>query len=694
MAKKQTARPSPARAPVEPVPSPRRHRILPAIGLALVFLLKLIVLWQLKDHPLLQPDAGLDTTAYANLARRVIAGDYGLGPGLYYVSPFYIYFLALCYGVTKSFTAVRVIQIALGTLTVACIFVMTREWYGRRAAWIASAAAALCGVLTFYEVLLLQSAVDGVLTAGGLCALTLALRGRELKLATLTVTPPAWFLAAGTIFAVQTLNRPNVLLPAVGFVLLLTAMRRVKPALWVVAGLALGLAPVAVRNLAVAHEWSLVSSHGGLNFYIGNHANATGLYEFVPGVRPGIEGQRDDTRRVAETAVGHSLSDAEVSDYFFSLGRTWMLDHPIAALALDARKLFYVFHADHIPLPFSYAFYADDAGTLLRGLVVNPWLIVPLGLVGLTLVAPRGERAAFVIWVSFVPAYAVGVAVFFVAERYRLPLFIPMCVGTGALIDRSIAVATSRESSSTRWLVIAAGATPVLLGLVQWPIGLTDSREGDRTRMAMLAIEGGRYDEGERWAALAIKDSTTLASVEATIGRGLIAAGQSPRALPYLQQAKAHSAFDPQVGLDLAAALKGTGDPAGALSMLSSVQFAADADPSLELAAGRLAATLGANDLALAHFRAVVGRHPEMADAWAQLGFSLLTTNQLGDAAHALGEAVRLNPKDATAFGGLAVCELRLNQRDEAIAHARTALALDPGEALARQVMSALKAGG
>ena len=62
--------------------------------LAGVFVLKLLVVLQLRDHPLLQPDAGLDTTAYVELAGGCSPGDLALGPGLYYVSPLYIYFLA------------------------------------------------------------------------------------------------------------------------------------------------------------------------------------------------------------------------------------------------------------------------------------------------------------------------------------------------------------------------------------------------------------------------------------------------------------------------------------------------------------------------------------------------------------------------------------------------------------------------
>src|SRR5687767_4079943 len=136
-----------------------------ALFLAAIFVIKLVVALQLGRHPLLQPDAGLDTTAYVELAKRVVEGDLTLGPGLYYVSPLYIYFLALVYGITKSFTAVRIVQVALGTIAVALIFLTAREWFGRRAAWISAVVAGLCGVFTYYEALLLQSSLDVFLTS-------------------------------------------------------------------------------------------------------------------------------------------------------------------------------------------------------------------------------------------------------------------------------------------------------------------------------------------------------------------------------------------------------------------------------------------------------------------------------------------------------------------------------------------------
>jgi tetratricopeptide (TPR) repeat protein len=306
---------------------------------------------------------------------------------------------------------------------------------------------------------------------------------------------------------------------------------------------------------------------------------------------------------------------------------------------------------------------------------------------------PREHRPEFLVWASFVPAYAAAVAVFFVAERYRVPLFVPLCVGAGACVDRAItAIASPDGGSSRRWLAMAGGAAALLLALVQWPVALSDSREGDRVRMAMHEMEAGRYDEAERWATLAIQASTSPDNVRATIGHGLV--GRHPaRALAYLGPVRQRGSRDPQVLLDFATVLKDTGNTAGALDVLQDLRFPPGTDVSLQLQAGRLAATLGAPDLALRLFRDVVRVRPDLAQAWAQLGFNLLVRGDLDEAARALAEAVRLNPRDAVALGGLAVCELRLGRREDALTHAAAALAIDPHEALATQVVAALKVG-
>src|SRR5207249_1083253 len=126
--------------------------------------------------------------------------------------------------------------------------------------------------------------------------------------------------------------------------------------------------------------------------------------------------------------------------------------------------------------------------TALRFYVIGPWLLIPLGLAGLILGGPpsplrspsprrgfppsplRGfggtggeaggygetseirDRAYFA-WASFVPAYAAAVALFFVAERYRLPLLVPLCAGAGAFIDLVV-----RAFEARRWPTLAVAA--------------------------------------------------------------------------------------------------------------------------------------------------------------------------------------------------------------------------------------------
>jgi 4-amino-4-deoxy-L-arabinose transferase-like glycosyltransferase len=439
---------------------------------ALAFVLKLIVLLQLRDHPLTHPDAGLDTTAYVGLATQVVAGDVALGPGLYYVSPLYIYFLAAGLAVFDSFTAVRLFQIVLGAASVGFIYLTARAWFGARAAMLAGTVAALTGLFTFYEVLILQASIDAFLTSAALYFLTRGLvppKGGNYTAAKQSRTNPKEILVAsafrrndllisGFFFGIQTLNRPNIL-PAAGGVALVMFLvtRRVRPAALLAAGLLVGLAPVAIRNAVVARQWSFVSSHGGLNFYIGNSERATGFYTHVPGITPTIAGQEKDARLVAERALGRPVTDAETSSYFFGLAWMWIRDHPGDALGLFLRKFYYVFNAAHVPLPHSYPFFAYDASTALRFYIVGPWLLIPLGLAGLIFVRPpsplrptsRSDRfveagrdgetgklpdGAYLVWASFVPLYAASVALFFVAERYRLPLLVPLCVGAGAAL--------------------------------------------------------------------------------------------------------------------------------------------------------------------------------------------------------------------------------------------------------------------
>ena len=484
---KRRARPA-ARPPT--TPAPRRSSATAAIVLlAAACASKLAVVWRLHDHPLLQPQEGLDSQVYFELARRVAAGDLALGAEPFFVAPLYAYVLGMLLAVSDgSLWFARGAQAVLGTGAVGLIMATARRWAGDRAGLAAGALAAATGLFTFHEALILQAALDPFLTALALFLISRALPDGGV----------GRFAAAGAAFGALALNRPNALLAAAAIVIELIARRGARPR-WraagaFTAGLALAIAPATLRNLAVSGEPVLIASHGGLNLYIGNNPDADGTYRSVPGITPNVAGQARDATRVAEQERGRSLTAGDVSRHFTGKAWDWIRSEPAAALTLFLRKLAYVFNEAELALNLSYRYYSRDEPTLLRLLRVGPWLLVPLGVTGL-LFGPQRRAPGFLVWASFVPAYALSVAVFFVSGRYRLPLLVPLCVGAGCAVEWAW---RARERPS-RMLAAAAACLAFCAAIAWWPWPLDEGRQAERAQMGLWLIDQGRLDQARAY---------------------------------------------------------------------------------------------------------------------------------------------------------------------------------------------------
>jgi len=604
------------------------------------------------------------------------------------------------------------VQVALGTAATALIYVAAREWFGTRAAWLAGGLSALTGLFTFYESLLLQAALDPFLTAASSACLALGLKRGDRR----------WYILAGLAFGVQTCNRPNVAVPAALVALLLLVTRRWYPAAVFTAGLLLALTPVTLRNIVVSDYWSPVtSSQGGLNFYVGNNPLSDGTYRPVPEITPDISGQQEDTRRVAEQAVGHHLDDSGVSWYFYGLGLKWMREQPRAAAKLFAYKLSLAFSAGYIWLNYSYPFFAYDARTLLRVLVVGPWLLIPLGLVGLA-VAPNRRRLDYLIWASFIPAYALAIAVFYVTDRYQLPVLVPLCVSAGAALDFFVGAVSARR------LAVLAVATTVFFAVFAWvnrPLRLDDGIAEERTRMAERMVTLGRYEEGEQWAARAAQVHPRPGAVHFRLAQWLLVHDQSAAAIAHFQKA---IEFDPsqpiadyalgetfldaerpkeaiahlrraleagvrvdQAGYDLVRALGATGDRVAAVGVLREVRPARADDATRWAALGQLGNQLQEPDLAEMFCRQALAARPDFAPAHAQLGLSFNMRSRWADAARELEEAIRLEPRDANAHIELAIADASMGRQPDARLHIQQALQLEPASERAQRLQRAFK---
>jgi len=692
----------------------------PAWAVLAAFAVRLGVLAQIHDHPLLQPTGGLDSDVYVRLAARAAAGDWTLGPEPYFVSPLYVYFLAVLSRVAgPSLLVPQVVQALLGATAVGLVAATARRLFdSRTAASVAAWLAALTGVVVFHEVVLLQSSLDPFLTALALFALV---RASEAGGA-------AGFAIAGGCFGLLVANRPNALVAAAAIGVAVVCAGRTRRALAqataLAAGLLLVLAPIAVRNRLVAGDWVLVSSHGGLNLYIGNNAEADGTYRSVPGITPSIEGQARDAKRVAEKALGMSLSASQVSGYFSRRAFDWMRAQPRAAAALLIRKLAYVANAVEVPLNYSYAYFKRDEPTLLRFLVVGSWLLVPLGLVGLVVKPLGAARPAWWAWAAFVPAYALSVALFFVAARYRLPLLVPLCASAGAAVAE---LATCLRSGRTRPAALASIAFLALLLLCNWDIGLDDGRGPQASEMILLHVAANRDVEaaallarteplldnpgllyyrmglaysgrGEPGRAAsfftrALQADPRQPDIELSLGQALLATGRALEAEPHLRAARDAGTAPLESGHALSRALAALGRNEEAIDALRQAAAPGVEPPEIALELGQLALGLNAPELAEPLFGELVRRRPSAAEAREAHGLALAQLGRPVQARAELEEALRLEPARASACFNLAVLALREGRHAEAHRLAQRAAALRPDYAQARELAARLEAG-
>jgi tetratricopeptide (TPR) repeat protein len=698
--------------------------------LATALAVRAVVAWQLHDHPLLQPVGQLDSGVYVALARQLAGGDLLLraatGGEPFFLAPLYVYFLGLVFALTAgSLVAAKALQVLLGTAAVGLLHAAARPWLGRPAALVAAALLALTGPVVFHEAILLQAALDPFLIALGLFAVSRALRAGR---------PVDWALA-GAAVGLFALTRPNALLWGLGLALALPVARGLarggRETAALVLGIALGVAPATVRNLVVSGEPVLVSSHGGLNLYVGNRAEADGTYRHVPGITPDIQGQAGDARRVAEEAAGRRLTAREVDAHFRGLAWEWMRSHSKDAARLFLRKLAYVVAAPEISLNYSYAYYALDEPTLLRWLVVGAWLLVPLGLLGFADrlwsgppagLDPAGGRWGFALWALVVPVYAVSVAAFFVSARYRLPLFVPLAGGGGFALVRLVEAARGRV---TRRLGAYAAALVLLFALALWPHGLDDGRPEERTVMLLWLVDNGQAQEALRRlpaveaahpeparlllrlgqalddnreagaAAQLLERSLALdpsrAETRLALGQALFDAGRPRDAIPHLRAALKAGFRPDAAGFSLVQALAATGEAVEAAARLERLSLPPRTDAARLLVVGSTALQLGRPDLAIRFLNAGIAQDPLMAALREKRGLALVMLGRPGEARPELEEARRLDPASASVCLNLAVLEAQEGRLEAARTLAREALRLQPDYPQARGLLEVLE---
>ncbi|HET9299852.1 MAG TPA: tetratricopeptide repeat protein [Candidatus Polarisedimenticolaceae bacterium] len=468
----------------------------PALLFAVALALRLIHLATVRHSPFFTR-LWLDLAFFDEWAQEIAAGNW-LGSGLFYQDPLYPYFLGTLYAVFGHKPALAVtLQLVLGALVPVLVFDAVRRSIGKAEAWVAGLLAALYVPSIFYEGLVLKSWMDTFLAAAALACLALAVERRSRT---------AWALT-GLVFGIACLCRGNLILvlPALAIWIWLDPSSvpqrrrqdRLEAAVAFVAGAALILGAVAVRNRAVSGEWVLTTAQAGQNFYLGNHPwTPRGEYEPPPFLRTNPKYEEADFTAEAKRRTGVDMTPTERSRFWFREGMAWIRAHPTRWVHFTFLKLRYFWGAYEIPDNIDLYVYREYA-PVLRAPLADFGLVAPLALLGAALGfrRPGWVRALLV----FVGVYMTAVVLFFVLSRYRLTalpaLFAFAGIGTVELWNRGKEV--KRRRKLTRSFAVAMGLWVAFACFVSLPVRLPPddpafklaSALGLPTRAESVAVE-------------------------------------------------------------------------------------------------------------------------------------------------------------------------------------------------------------
>ncbi len=456
----------------------REQAILGAI-LSAALGVRLVYLYQAVDTPLFDVLL-IDSEFYDRRARAIVAGDW-LGDQPFFMNPLYSYFLAAIYALFEAeYWWVGLVQAVLGTGSCYWIYALGRKLWHPQIGLLAAGMAAIYQPYVFYDGALLTAAPITFLNLAALYCLAHAQGAAR------------WLGVAGLLLGLSATARPMVLLFVAGVAGWFVAQRGRRGWRqwgWVVAGCGLVVGAVAGRNYLVGGEWLLTTSSAGMNFYVGNHPDANGIYaqvDFLPSAEPDLE--REAFVREAEARTGRALTPAQASRFWLGAGLRFVAENPLAYLALQGRKLYMFWNGVEAQNNLSL-YLARDWVPLLRWCVLGWGLVAPLAVAGWAASRRSGLLDLYL------ASYLAACLLFFTSSEYRLPVVPVLLLYAACWTAKAAAWALG---GARRRLLKSA----LLVALVALPVNYQDAGAERLTRKRVDYYNfGALYQRRGDWAA-------------------------------------------------------------------------------------------------------------------------------------------------------------------------------------------------
>ncbi|GAB4291579.1 MAG: tetratricopeptide repeat protein [Ignavibacteriaceae bacterium] len=403
------------------------------------FILRLFFVLETKNSPFIT-NLYSDSKIYFEWAKEIIDTGNWLGDEVFFMSPGYPYFLAVIFNFFgDSVSLIRILQTILSALNIYLIFLIARILFSKQSALLSAGIAALYSVFIFYSGLILSETLQTLLVTYLIYILIKPTKDYYRK-----------WLFSGIILGISALFRANILLLIVfllPYVLLKNEFNpsvkvRLKMGLLFLTGVSLIILPVSLRNYIVENDFVLITSNGGINFYLGNNQNATGVYntpkdfDFFTDMAG---------KSYAEKITGIEMSASETSAFWFRQGFEYILNNPEDAAVLTLKKFFLFFDDSENPQSsiMNPEFFSENYSNLLKLPLPGFYFIIILAIPGIVF-SWRDKKKYGIIYL-FLLSYILSVVIFFVIGRFRVAVTPVLIIFAGYAAEQFYKLYTSKD---------------------------------------------------------------------------------------------------------------------------------------------------------------------------------------------------------------------------------------------------------
>jgi len=393
----------------------RSRALLICIGIFVIaFSIRIAHLESIKNNPFFN-DPIMDEKYHDEWGQEIAEGNiFGRAP--FYRAPAYPYFLGLTYAVFgHGYYISRLIGTIIGALSCVIIYLLGSMLFSRKVGILAALLGCMYGMFLYFDTMLLTTNLEVFF-----CLLAFFYTAKWIK-----TKINLHLILAGIFWGLASVTRPNFLIIIPAFVVFifwhlkkLPLKERMKPIWLMLAGLLPLLLIVMLINIVAGNDFVVVAWNGGINFFLGNNPLSNGWSATSPEIDATWWGGYRDAILIAERARGHQLLPSQVSNYWFGRGIEYVFAQPIAWLGLMVKKTYLLCNSFELSNN-QFIQTLKDYSFLLRIPFFNFGLILALAIWGF--ICSFGKKITR-LTLLFLLFYGFSIVLFFVTERYRVPL--------------------------------------------------------------------------------------------------------------------------------------------------------------------------------------------------------------------------------------------------------------------------------